>query len=118
MTELWLPVPPRVKSRPRLNRKTGQAFTPKPTKLYEAAIREAWTGPLLDGPVSVEIVYHRDGQWVTVTNDIHERTLPRGKGDLDNYIKATLDGLNGTAWTDDSQVMTISASFKQSGMPG
>jgi len=31
------------------------------------------------------------------------------RGDLDNYVKLTLDALNGVAWEDDRQVVRISA---------
>lgn len=31
------------------------------------------------------------------------------RGDLDNYLKTILDGLNGIAWDDDRQVVKITA---------
>jgi Holliday junction resolvase RusA-like endonuclease len=31
------------------------------------------------------------------------------RGDLDNYVKLTLDALNGVAWDDDGQVVRIVA---------
>jgi len=32
------------------------------------------------------------------------------RGDLDNYVKLTLDALNEVAWDDDGQVVRINAS--------
>jgi len=31
------------------------------------------------------------------------------RGDLDNYVKLLMDGLNGVAWLDDKQVTIITA---------
>ena len=47
----------------------------------------------------------RDGE-VKVTLDFYR---PRKSGDLDNRIKVVLDGLQGTAFKDDSQVVEILA---------
>lgn len=32
------------------------------------------------------------------------------RGDIDNYVKTVMDGLNGVAWEDDVQVVQIEAS--------
>ncbi len=40
----------------------------------------------------------------------------RRPGDLDNYVKAISDGLNGIAWQDDRQVVKLFASLKR-GIP-
>lgn len=37
----------------------------------------------------------------------------RRPGDLDNYVKAISDGLNGIAWQDDRQVVKLFASLKR-----
>lgn len=47
----------------------------------------------------------KDGE-VKVTLDFYR---PRKSGDLDNRIKVVLDGLQGTAFKDDSQVVEIHA---------
>jgi Holliday junction resolvase RusA-like endonuclease len=39
------------------------------------------------------------------------------KPDTDNLLKAVLDGLNGIAWADDSQVIRVSASKEYSTEP-
>ena len=43
---------------------------------------------------------------------------PTGKPDIDNYIKAVFDGLNGVVFKDDSQVVYIGATKRYSDTPG
>jgi Holliday junction resolvase RusA-like endonuclease len=38
------------------------------------------------------------------------KILPSKKPDIDNVVKAVLDGLNGVAWKDDKQVTSLMAS--------
>jgi Holliday junction resolvase RusA-like endonuclease len=88
------PVP---KQRPRLGR-NGNIYTPKNCREYEKAVgwaaRQLFKNPL-EGPV-----------------ELHVRLYLNSKGgDLDNYIKAICDGLNGVAWLDDSQVERLMASM-------
>ena len=89
---------PKPKGRPRMTRK-GRVYTPKDTLEYEAKIAEAYDGPMF--------AYTPEYQ----TIEIEE--LPDAKSklrfDLDNAIKATLDGLNGIAYPDDNLVYHIEA---------
>lgn len=84
-----------------------------------AAALAAYTGPLIEGPVSVSVVflfprpmghYGKKGlkpsapQWLT----------SQGAGDVDKLCRSTLDGLSagagGTLIKDDSQVVSLVAS--------
>jgi Holliday junction resolvase RusA-like endonuclease len=101
-------VRPRPKGRPRFSR--GRAYTPPETVAFERAVGAAWVasgGPTFDGPVEVELSFTKDGIEVCV------RELPDAKsplrGDLDNYVKAVLDGLNAVAFGDDRTVLRITA---------
>lgn len=87
------PVP---KGRPRFGKK-GHVYTPKRTRDFEASI--AWMAKAemkgrapLTGPVRVEVQvgYKRDA-------------------DLDNFIKAALDGINRIVFKDDRQVVALTA---------
>jgi len=113
-----VPGKPVGKQRARVvsNRRGTHSFTPMMTVQWEGLIKilasQAGIQPT-DMPTSVGIEI--------------ERTVPRswsrkkkaqalsygwatGKPDIDNVIKAVLDALNGIAWRDDSQVVTITAS--------
>lgn len=77
----------------------GHAFTPARTRAYEkhvqdcareALSRVAWK---LDAPAyALRVVVHRAAK----------------RGDLDNFIKACSDALNGLAWVDDARVTELS----------
>lgn len=100
--------PPKTKGRPRLGRRR-KAYTPAATLEAESIIAMAWRrhdGPCFDGPVGVDIAYDKLGQTITVY-EVDWRSKMRG--DTDNYVKLTLDGLNGVAFKDDRQVQDIHA---------
>jgi crossover junction endodeoxyribonuclease RusA len=97
---------PTPKGRPRMTRR-GRVFTPQRTLEAEARIAAAWTGPVYEGPVQMDCIFAREGVVVTVIPLGEEKSSLRG--DLDNYVKLLMDGLNGVAWTDDKQVMKIVA---------
>lgn len=59
-------------------------------------------------PVEVQLVFDVEGTAIIVEPlDLDMKTKLRG--DLDNYIKTTLDALNKVAWTDDRLVTKIVA---------
>lgn len=97
------PVP---KGRPRLGRR-GRVFTPEKTLEAEALIRETWDGPLFEGPVSVQIHLTTESTEITVAP--FEIPPSKLRGDIDNYVKTVMDGLNGAAWHDDKQVHGVVA---------
>ena len=115
---------PQGKLRPRFYR--GRAVTPKATREYEEKVRKAFlesgSESFMDGEPII--------MWITAYYPIPtrarkaERVLmesgemwPTSRPDIDNVIKVIMDGLNGAAYADDSQVIRIEAKKKYSKTP-
>lgn len=97
--------PPKVKQRPRMTRR-GRVFTPAATLEFEGRVRDGWDRELMVGDISVTIVLHKD--WFEVEVEPYEDDETSGlRGDIDNYAKSILDGLNGTAFTDDRYIRQL-----------
>lgn len=106
VVRMVVPGDPSPKERPRVatfeqadwdgsTRRVTRASTPKATKGYEAVVRDVaalhFARPF-DGHVAVRVLM-----------------LTRRLGDVDNYVKAVLDGLQGVAYADDRQVRGVEA---------
>lgn len=111
MIEFTIPGPPVAKGRPRFaSGKRGViAFTPQKTKRYETLVKATAMEAMhrhgsaqFSGPVKVTISAlfgHKTKQgWHT------------SRPDLDNIIKAVLDGLNEVVYADDAAVCCVVAS--------
>jgi Holliday junction resolvase RusA-like endonuclease len=106
---------PVAKGRPRFTRQ-GRTYTPAKTKVAEQALVAAWlatTGGTYaphTGPVSVEFAacFTVPKSWpkwkreAALAGHIPHTVKP----DMDNLLKI-IDGLNGKAWLDDSQVFNV-----------
>lgn len=97
---------PQGKARPRFS--NGHAYTPKQTAGYERQIKNAFRatgGQMIESEgVIIEIdVYYKK------TAADKKKTFPTKKPDIDNICKIVLDGLNGVAYADDKQVVSLSA---------
>jgi Holliday junction resolvase RusA-like endonuclease len=79
-------------------------YTPSETVKAEKEIGEAWDGPCYDIPVIVTIALDSDGFTVDVQPTNYKSSL---RGDIDNYAKTILDGLNKVAWTDDRLIQEL-----------
>ncbi len=105
---MYMQLKPKVKQRPRMSRK-GRVFTPAATLQHEAAIAEQWRKKFgrrkpLTGPVQVSVDFDKHGMWIEVAPTEHGSVL---RGDIDNYMKAVLDALNGIAYVDDKQISVL-----------
>lgn len=98
--------PPKVKQRPRMTRR-GRVFTPTQTLEFEALVREGWDHEILEGDISVTIYLTKEYFEVTVEPFTKDKEKTKLRGDIDNYAKSILDGLNGTAFVDDKFIREL-----------
>ncbi len=105
-----IPWPPSAKGRPRFVRRTGVAYTPAETRNSEAAIRHLLVAEKAvlydrDVPLAVDLRFY-----VPRPKSAPKRVLlPTTRPDLDQYTKLLLDASQGILWTDDAQIVTITA---------
>ena len=97
------PVP---KGRPRMT-KTGHAYTPQTTRDFEKAVA-IWAKTNFNGKLSKKPLKAVRNFYIkrAKTNKTKQHTQ---RPDIDNYMKAVLDGMQGVVFEDDSQVFEIFA---------
>lgn len=121
-----IPGEPVGKGRPRFT-KGGTPYTPEKTRAYEtkAAIiyKLAAHGYKFPRHVPVSVMI-RAFYSVPVSDSMRQRerkltgaVLPCKKPDIDNVTKIILDALNGLAYEDDAQVVSIRTDKRYSGRP-
>lgn len=116
LLEFTIPGEPVAKGRPRMTRQ-GRAYTPQKTVNYETLIKECFavaypdhqplTGPLglkIDAHFTIPASWSQKKQLAAQNYAI----LPTKRPDVDNLIKC-MDALNGIAWRDDSQIVSVLA---------
>jgi len=108
---------PHAKQRPRMTR-SGKTFTPPATRAYERSValharavaRARQLAPK-GTPVRVDILaqYPRPKRLAGAPDGLLPKFVQQ-HGDLDNHVKAVLDGINKSGiWGDDCQVQCIRA---------
>ena len=104
------------KARPRMNTRTGRAYTPTNTKLYEYSLRQWFIREYpyfkpLENRVKVSIIAYFDIPKSTSKKKQKQmldcEIFPTVKPDTDNIAKSILDSLNGIAYLDDKQVVKL-----------
>jgi len=117
-----VPGKPRGKGRPRFY--NGHAITPAETASYENLVKLMYRdagGALSDKDIAIKIAacFPIPKSWSKKKAELarDQKIRPTGKPDIDNIIKAVLDGLNGVAFKDDAQVVFISAQKLYSDTP-
>lgn len=128
MISFTIPGNPVGKGRPRIGRVGGHArmFTPDKTVSYESLVKyagfEAMQGRallldavavVLDICVPIPASWSKRKQAMAVAGGVFPTTKP----DIDNVEKAVFDGLNGIAWKDDVQVVSVQKTKRYSVTP-
>ena len=115
------PVPkgrPRTTVRPIRGRPMAMHYTPAKTRDYENLVRLA-AGRVMDGRepldeavvVSVAAFVPIPGSWSQKRQRLAElgAIAPAKRPDLDNFVKAGMDGCNQIVFTDDAQIVDLRA---------
>ena len=126
MIILTIPGEPVAKGRPRMM-KSGIAFTPTKTRNYETLVKELYIienrdKPMLEGQLSASINAHftipKSASKKNREKMLEWEIRPTKRPDLDNIAKAVLDALNGLAYQDDSQIVSLTVNKFYSEVPG
>lgn len=111
--KIIIPGEAKGKARPRMSTRTGVAYTPKKTVLYENWVKECYCiskdRKHLTGAIKSEIKVYM-GIPKSVSKKKREEMIegkirPTKKPDIDNICKIILDSLNGIAYDDDKQIV-------------
>lgn len=104
------------KARPRMNTRTGRAYTPTKTKNYEYLVRELFILKYphfvpLEERLKVSIVAYfelpKQRSKLAEAEMLANIKSPTKKPDIDNITKIILDALNKFAYIDDTQITKI-----------
>lgn len=117
--KLVFEIEPVEQARPRAT-KMGRGirlYDPKKVSVYKKQLammcQLQYKNDPVTGPLKVELTFFRHIQ-SSISKKERELRLsgshrPVVKPDTDNYIKSTLDGLNGLLWEDDNQIVDLIA---------
>ena len=114
MINLIIPGEPVAKGRPRVTR-TGIAYTPAKTKGYENLVKmcymEQCNNLKLEGELQAAVIAYfqipKSASKKKQKQMEEGEIRPTKKPDADNILKAVLDALNGLAYKDDSQIVSV-----------
>ena len=112
--DFTIPSSPVTKARPRFNTRTGRAFTDDKTRIFENIVSLAYGSRHYfdDSYIRVRIKFKFEipkSYSKKKRLEAIEGKIRPTKADIDNYIKAVLDGLNKNAWEDDRHIIGILA---------
>jgi len=119
---LTIPGPPVGKQRARVCR-SGHAFTLAKTVNYEALVKQTFAAKYPDfvpmpGPVRMILsIYLMPSKKTQRKLKEGIRVYPTIKPDISNVLKSIEDALNGLAYVDDKQIISVYAEKKYSQRP-
>lgn len=104
------------KARPRMNTRTGRAYTPDKTRIYEEYTKMLYRSKVkhyFEGYVRLTIkafygIARSDSKKIK-EQKVNNILRPSKKPDIDNVIKLIADSLNEIAYKDDTQIVEIEA---------
>lgn len=99
------PIP---KARPRFTRQ-GHVYTPSTTKDYEEHIKSCCCLYQIDKAFDKCLVSLNLSFYLPRPEIHKKKNYPETKPDIDNLIKAVLDGMNGVMFLDDKMIVEIYA---------
>lgn len=109
-----IPGEPKGKGRPRMNTRTGKAYTPDDTVSYENLVKVCYQEQSklkYEGQIKAKIKAYYSIPKSTSKKKREQMLLgdlmPTKKPDLDNVAKIVLDSLNKIAFDDDSQIVSL-----------
>lgn len=114
------------KARPRMNTRTGRAYTPTNTKLYEYSLRQWFIREYpnfipIETRVKVTIIAYfgipKSTSKKKEAEMLQGNISPTKKPDADNIIKIVLDAMNKFAFKDDTQVTKLEIEKKYDNTP-
>ncbi len=114
------------KARPRMNTRTGRAYTPTKTKNYEYFLRQTFIEKYpnfktIESKVKVTIIaYFSVPKSVSKLKEAEMLAgiiSPTKKPDADNIVKIVLDAMNKFAFKDDTQVTKLDIEKRYSRIP-
>ena len=114
------------KARPRMNTRTGRAYTPSKTKNYEYFLRQWFINSYpnfeqIESRVKVNIIAYFNIPKSTSKKKeaemLKQNISPTKKPDIDNIVKIVLDSMNKFAFKDDTQVTKLEVEKKYSITP-
>ena len=126
---IFIPGEPVSKGRPRVYRtaKGIRGVTPEKTRNYEAAVQllarqvmagsspmQEAIGVTIDAKFTIPKSWKKDDRQAAAYGLMAHTKRP----DIDNVVKAVLDGMSGIVFNDDSQITALNARKRYSTQPG
>lgn len=116
---MFLAAKPVGKERPRINKMTGHFYTPKKTRNFETEVAiccyewmKTQGKKLTSGPVGLIVTIYEEvpKSWSANRHQeaLHGIIRPVKTPDVDNIVKAVMDGLQNVLYANDKQVVELS----------
>lgn len=113
----FIPIDPVPKARPRFTRR-GHVYTPGHTRQYEDIVRWKCKDLIQQNKMLYDMALNITIKFFLRKPESVKRYYPSVRPDIDNYVKAILDAMNGVVYKDDGQIVKLDVSKAYSDCPG